>query len=924
MTKTPTIPLSQLRERMVSRSDPPNFMFKSVQTHALENIDQGPGQRYKATSIVAPVGYGKTVLMSSLYSRLQGRGEQCFWTSLDVRDHSLEQVLGLLEAMFYGPSAELHPTQALLHGDEPLHARIDELLETLSSYPALFTVFIDNLNSCTDETLGNLLDRLIFETPVTARFVFSSTTELPLNLARAKLEGLVRQISYTELSLNIEEIAELLGPELRTAIGPAGMETVLLQTEGWPAAARMVQIILSASDKPLALLERFSGSDEDLAAFLNRQVLSGFSTEVREFLLDIASLRTFCADLCRHATGNDEAEQHLALLIKRNVFVIPLDRNRTWYRLHGLFREYLLSEVAYESGMTRRQAILQRATEWCEQNGYWRDAIEYAIAVGASETACRILKRTAEIFVRDQGDVLQYTTWVETLHTRGCQLDWNAEYWYVWALVLHRRYEFGRQQNERLADRLRLAKSTATTAEELAQLEDLLRRMDIIRICIGLFTDDLRGTCQNAAHWLACALPADDPFDALAASCSQGIYYSCAFMFSEAREAMQTAQAYAFQVNSAYANGWLTLFNALIPLFEGDYAAVYQELATALATARSALGDGAGICGTIALQAAKCAVETGYDEEAKNMLRLGMRTIKFHGFVDAVACGLDAAVKLWTGSADDPISIADLRAVAASYPPRLSVMFSCFLVQRLILLNRFDEAQVEAARIGLNIDSNDAQVKLPRSMEIARSRDVFVATEIELCIAAGRHKQAELLIAEETRLANADGRSARRVELALAEMQIATQAGNTLAANRHLTRAVSIAAMRGIFRPFRDRARAIADLIEDTKPAAWGFALTKERKFFAEICRMLPISNRSLKERLVALNIESHLLKALSARQIELIHLLDAGLSNQQIADRINVSVWTIKGHLQRLYGKLGVSSRSAAIAQARALNLLT
>ena len=166
MTETSTIPLGQLRERMVSRSDPPNFMFKSVQTHALENIDQGPGQRYKATSIVAPVGYGKTVLMSSLYSRLQGRGEQCFWTSLDVRDHSLEQVLGLLEAMFYGPSAELHPTQALLHGDEPLHARIDELLETLSSYPALFTVFIDNLNSCTDETLGNLLDRRCRSIPV--------------------------------------------------------------------------------------------------------------------------------------------------------------------------------------------------------------------------------------------------------------------------------------------------------------------------------------------------------------------------------------------------------------------------------------------------------------------------------------------------------------------------------------------------------------------------------------------------------------------------------------------------------------------------------------------------------------------------------------------------------------------------------------
>ena len=125
------------------------------------------------------------------------------------------------------------------------------------------------------------------------------------------------------------------------------------------------------------------------------------------------------------------------------------------------------------------------------------------------------------------------------------------------------------------------------------------------------------------------------------------------------------------------------------------------------------------------------------------------------------------------------------------------------------------------------------------------------------------------------------------MELALAETAIAAQAGHTAAGNRFLTRAVSLAAPRGIVRPFADQAVTIAALVDDTRPSDWGFALAQERRFFADICRRLPISDPSLQEKLVALNMESHLLDPLTRRQIELLGLLDAGLSNQQIADRI-------------------------------------
>ncbi len=917
-----------VRERRVSHSDAPSFMFAPVHTRILARIDTGSRLAVKATAIVAPVGYGKTVLMSLLHARLRAREEPCYWIALDARNHSLDDLLGALDGLFYGDSGDFHPTQSLLRGDLPVDVRLDGLMDAIARQSAPFTLFIDNLNVCTDPGLEALLDRLVFDTPETVRLVVTSTSDLPMNRGRAKLEGRLQQVDYDDLSLDAGEVAELLGPALSDAVGVAGIATIVRQTEGWPAAVRLAQIVLSELDAPRAVLERFSGSDEDIAALLKRQVLSGFPPELKQFLLAVALLPTFCAKLCHHVSGDSRAEEFLAELIRRNVFVIPLDRNRTWYRLHGLFREYLLSEAERAFDGEQRTALRRRAAEWCEQNAYWREAMDYALEGDGLDIASRILERTATAFVRDQGDVRQYIAWVEQLRERGAELGWETQYWYVWALVLHRRYEHGRQQNESLADRVRLAKSGGgLNGAECNRLDDLLRRIELIRSCIGIFTDDLPGACADADRWLAGAAPADDPFDAMAACCARAIHYTSAFQFNEAREAMQQAQPHAFQVNSTYANGWISGLNAMVPLYEGDCLAVYQELTTSIARVRNALGENAGIVGTLSLLAAKCAVEVGLDDEARQLLRTGLRTIKLHGFLDAVACGLEAAVKLWSGDDqaidDGGPSLAELRDIAATYPPRLAQMLSCHVVQRLLVLGQLDAAQREAARIGLTIDGMESPPGPARGSEIARARDLYAATEIELCIAAGRHKQAELLIVEETRLAKADGRAARLVELALGEATIAARNGSTAAANRHLTRAVSIAATRHVLRPFCDRGPMIAALVADTRPTAWGFALAKERKFFAELCQRLPMSDPTLQERLAELNIDAQLHEALSPRQIELLHLLDAGLSNQQLADRLNLTLSTVKGHLQRLFAKLGVSSRSAALARARAMHLL-
>lgn len=908
-------------ERKVGRTDPPLFMFQPLRTAIMGSLETTAGLGSKILSIVAPVGYGKTVLMSMLFSDLHRMGKQCLWLALDDRDTTAEGVISVLGSLLNHHESELHPTQAIFRGNQPIDTRIEALIDLIDRYPLPITLFIDNINCCTDDALGRLLDALVFDTKPTVQLVLSSTQEIPLDTSRAVLEGLIRQLSHAELSFNVAEVGGLLGNDVCTRIGTHGIEEVARHTEGWPAAVRMAQIILSSASQPLSALATFSGSDEGLAHLLNRQVLSGFPAEVREFLLCIAQLRTFCLDLCTHATGSEGARDHLAYLLQRNVFVIPLDRNRNWYRLHGLFREYLLSEAERLMTAEQRREVLQRAAQWCEKHGYLREAIDYALESGLIDTACRILERAAPDFVRGQGDLLQYIKWIETLHDRGHQAGAEAEYWYVWALTFRRRYEDARQLCDVLAKRIQGQNGRSADAEKKAALQ---RRLAILRASIDCLTDRLADARQGAERWLADAQEGtDDPFKVSAAHCIEGSYFTTAYRFVEARRAIQSARESAFQADSAYVDGWVSAYSALIPLYEGDYATAYPDLVTSLATARAALGDDAGICGTLALIGAKCAVEMGLDADARQLLDLGMQTSSTHGFLETAACGLDAAVLLWSGSRDEPASPPFLRKIAAAYPPRLDLTLSCYLVRRLLVLGRKDEAQAEAARIGLVVDGTSSGPAFAIDEAVAQFHELLEAARIDLLLATGRIPQAEALITEEARKAKSAGRMSRLVELELDKATIAVRTDRHQLAIRHLTRAVSIATSRRIVRPFHDHAEIISVLVNDPNVTGCAFVLHEEHRFFSEICQRLPINTPAAQDRLTAMHGEPRLLSTLTPRELELLGLIDAGLSNQQLADRLNVSLTTIKWHLQNLYGKLGISSRAAALARGRALNLL-
>lgn len=896
--------------------EPPHYPFEPVLTQALADAQSLSGSA-KLQAIVAPVGYGKTVLMTTLYSTLEAEGQKCYWTTLEERDTQLEDLLGYLEGHSRSLRHQTHPTQALFRGGDAWETRVDRLLRLIRSMEVPFTAFIDNLHFCDDPRLRQLLDRLIFETQDEARFIVSSTAAIPMNLVRAKLEGRVREIGFSALSLDLEGVASMLGATLADKLGPQHLQAILEQTEGWPAAVRMMQIVMAKSDEPETLLKQFSGSDQDLVALLNRQVLDGLPSELRAFLLSIALLETFNAPLAAFVTKSSRAQQHIDYLIDHNLFVMPLDRNRRDFRLHGLMRQCLRGEGQIELSSAHRAQLMTRAAQWCEEQGKWRQAIEYAIEGGASDIAVRVLERSAQALVRNQGDIPQYIVWTRRLLDQGNTLGWEAEYWYVWALVLNQRYDEGRHQLARLARRI---DRTRGLPGEEANLRDIERRLEIIRMCIDVFTDALADANDKAMRWLESGRT-DDPFDITVARCIRSIYSSSVYDFFTARDSIRAGNTSALQAQSHYALGWTTALTALPSVMEGHYEQAIQPLLASLKVLPGELGDSAGICGTIALLAATCLIETGEEEQARTLIQQGFRTAQSHGFIDALSSGMDAAIKLCANPLTDRDWVANIDQIVSHYPLRLAYLVGCHWIRRLLRLGHEEEAQRRARTLGIVSIHDNA---LPDWACRGHGWDVYSSTLADVKLSEPHlPADTEPLISEVFERAKAEGRTARMVDARLMQCILHFKNGNLKTSARRLIQAINLAASHAILRPFADRARELAPLIEDTRPSAWGFARSEERELFSKLCAQLPLSDPSLNERLIAGAVKSDLSEALTKRQMELLQLIEAGLSNQHISDRLDLSVSTVKGHLQNLYRKLGVPSRSAAIARARVLKLL-
>lgn len=894
-------------DRGVARGklSPPHCEFEPVLPRAAEVLLR-TAVLSKLVVACAPAGYGKTILLTHLFHVLAQRGQRCLWVTLDDRDTSVGSLCYLIGAALHDDAdlARPEPGESFsIPSAEP-----DRLLQAVADLQGTTVLFIDNLHFCSDPRLPALLERLAFGSGPRLRLVLSGISELPIDMARAKLELGAVELGPAQLCFDAPSVASVFERAGMARPDDATVGQILEQTEGWPAAVRLLQVLTAQSPSRDAVLAHFSGEDHDVAQVLTRRVLAGFDPKVVQFLVEIALVREFCVELAEAMTGQTEARAWIDDLLHRNVLVFPIDRNRDWLRMHTLLRQHLLAEGRKRLTRERRRDLLERAARWHAERGDQQAALEAALAAPAMPLASLLIDRLARVVAGDQGRLAEYIRWVEQLLSAGTVLSLEAHAWYVWALCFTLRYEQAHAAFDALDHRL--AESPALPRE----VGDMRARLSLLRVVVGVYLDSLELVRSEAESYLA----QRRPLDALAiATVATGAALANLGLGDtrQARRYMQQATSAVERSESGYGHAWVAAVSACIELTEGEPMQADRLLARAHPRVSAVLGEDALVIGSMDFVHARALLEMGRVEAARDKALRGLRRAGLHGVGDTAIHGLAAAVALWDGEAEGPFSLDSLQEVARRYPSRVQSYLAICQARRLLHLERVDEALAMAQR-------------LPHERG-AQGTTVWAAgvmLDIELSIARGQAREGLVQAERHLKAFQSLSLAREQIELHLLVAGVHVKGGQLRLAQRALALAIPLAVRRKLVRPFYERLSTIGWVIGRSRTKDFCFTQADELTLLEDLrdaCRAAGTLGDAGRAVSVPEETRAGEVGPLTPRELQLLELLGLGLNNQHIADRLGLTVPTVKWHLYNLYAKLMVKSRSAALAKARTLNLL-
>jgi LuxR family maltose regulon positive regulatory protein len=887
---------------------PPRFEFEAVNTRAIALSLQADPMP-KLVAVCAPAGYGKTVLLGRLHEEFLSRRQTCLWVSLDDRDTDLSSLLYRVRGAIHHAGKPVPPDDAKPGPPFPDRgASADAVLAQLAGLRGPATLFIDNLGFCQDSGLTMFLERLVFGTGPSLRLVLSSMREIPVDAVRAKLEVGALELRAEHLSFDRISTASLFE---RAGIAPAGkddLDRIVLHTEGWPAAVRLLQVVLAGDARSVdEVLQRFSGDHSDIARVLTRRVLIGFDPELVQFMIEVSLVREFSADLASEMTGRAEAREWLDLLVARNVLIFPLDRSRRWFRFHTLLRDFLLAEAAERVDATRRRDVLNRAARWHVAQGDDVAAIGIALEAGSNELAQQLLDRIAHVIVGDHGQMSTLIQWVDRLLEVGAMPSLEVHAWFVWALCDSLQYERARKAlddfNRRVA-----ADTSFEAIDGSAQL-----RLGFLRMLVNVWLDRLDTACEQAEAWLAQGWVAD-PLTLAAVTSITGIAEIDRGALAAARTRLEQGRAIIDRSDSAYGLAWIAILQACVEIGQARPDAADELLAEARARVVRVIGADAGVVVTLDFVHARALLDLGRLEAARERAVRGLHRAMHHGILASLEQGLIASVAFWNDAEEDVVPGKLLDRVAHSYPSPGRLLLAASKVRRLIQLGRSSDALAVGDRGGLDDEAHGATGSTPM-----RARGDWMLAQLELHLAHGACLYVLNQIEPLMKAARAQERHRDRIELLLLAADAHQRLGQERMAIRSFSMAVVIAAPGKVIQPFKMRHVLVGKLLSGGNSKEFGLTRASELSFLE---RLVPDAAPRA-DGASAQGDVSAPAGVPTSREIQLLALLEEGLSNEQVADRLCLSVPTVKWHLHNLYVKLGVRSRSAALARARTLQLI-
>jgi LuxR family maltose regulon positive regulatory protein len=869
---------------------------------------------HDATRLVlvsAPAGFGKTTVLSQWFARSDAK---IAWVSLDGDDNDVRRFLRHVVAALQTTNADLgQDAQGVLDGagELPADTVLTGVINDLDTLAEPTVVALDDYHEITAPAVHEAVAYLLDHLPRHVRLAMTTRADPPLPLARLRSNGGLLELRAADLRFTVDEAGALLNDVMGLTLADGDVRTLDQRTEGWAAGLQLAALSIRGRDDASAFVGAFAGSHRFVLDYLVEEVLNRQPEDVRGFLLETAVLREMTAPLCEAVTGKAGARAILETLERENVFVVPLDDDRTWYRYHHLFADAL--RVRLQASHPGRVAELHDAASgWLAANGLLADAVRHAIAGGNSEQVAHLVELGLADLRRNRQDAT-IREWLAALPDdvvrRSPLLATTAGWSRLAAGDVEGVESWLSAAEEALAAEAASAGAVPDALADAARARDadvrgLPSMIEVYRASVAQARGDVDGTVRHARHALDRAGP-DDHFPRGAAAGFLGLaawaagdLRSAVDTFGEAVASLRAAGMVADELGATVvlANMWLA---------RGSPADARRLYERALAAAEGHPGPVLSTAGDLHVGSADVLREQGDLEDAARHLdvarELGDRAslpenrhrwytamaglLRAQGDLDGAIAMLDRAEPLFR-----PGYFPDVRPIAA------------MRARLWVAAGRIADARAWARARGVTPSEPPAYLTEYDQLTLAR-----------LLVHDGAERAAEALAIADRILqaAAAVGRDGSVVEARLLKAMAHHKLGEVPAAMADLSSAVAAAVPAGFRQLFLDEGPAVADLlgrIAHTGP--------RDVRPLAE--QLLSAAHRPVTPPRVPV-----LDQRLSERELEVVRLLATDLTGPEIARAMFVSVNTLRTHTKHIFTKLDVKTRRAAVTRVAELGLL-
>jgi LuxR family maltose regulon positive regulatory protein len=861
-------------------------------TALIERLNRGI--RRKLTLISAPAGFGKTTILSDWIYQAQ---LPVAWISLDQSDNDPVLFTRYAIAALRKIEPKIGETALdllQLPQPPPYDAILYNLVQEIEDIPQEFVLVFDDYHVIDTEQTHQLVELLLNNMPPQWHLVLATRVDPPLPLARMRVRNQLTEFRVSDLCFTEDETTLFFNTAMDLNLSNRDIAVLRARTEGGIAGLQLAALSMQGRSDLSDFISAFAGDDRLIVDYLVEEVLSHQSANVQDFLLYTSILNRLSESLCDYVTERQGSQNVLDDLEKANLFLVPLDNKRKWYRYHHLFADLLRQRLKQKQG-NRVSRLHMKASEWLESNDFKEEAIEHALAANEFERAAHLIEEyiSAKWYGGGQVTLLK---WLGELPSEFKMRKPNLGLCHARTL-----FQSGRQEAaEKLIDHLERTNETPEASTNIV----FQGRIAAIRAYMATRKGDLPSISKYSQQALEILSEEDSTWRSIIAT-SSGIAHD---LQGDGRAAIE-AHFEAVEAAKKAGNVYLYLINRLWVTIALKYAGRLPEAMSLCRQLLNEINDKSLTFNVAAVHVWGTWGELLYElnalDEAHRYAKKGVELLEQGHDVSHLGHRYCCLAKILCSKedlagAEEIVSKMDRLSRSSVIPPWVTTQIKAVKARIYLMKGNTDALVKWVEECGLKPDDactweHDVEQIMFARILIAQRR---LDEAIELL---GR------LIVENEKA----GRRLNQIETLVIQTLACKKAKNEPKSMAAVKKALSLAEPGGYTRVFVDEGPPMAELLEKMLDA--GEDLPR-----AFVKKLLP----AFKLRRIAKH-HVELAEPLSERELEVLRFIAAGLPNKKVTEQLFISMSTVKTHLRNIYGKLDVHSRTEAVAKAKELGIL-